>query len=114
MTNLQILLNFLDLPESVHEESILNNFDNQDAEFFTINGDNYIVTDYYGIKDLKRNQAKEEYLEFEKNNRNFSHILDYIDGADIINQMADDIDLDNFSDLEFLSEIDNMYLLREL
>lgn len=110
MTNLQILLDFLDPEESVRSEAILAYFDKQENSDFTISGVEYAILDIYDLKEVIKDQISEEYEEFKRANRQFIHILEAIDEEEVIKTLAYDLSASDITAYDYLGESHGMYI----
>lgn len=110
MTNLQILLDFLDIEGEAKEEAILAYFEKQDESNFTVNGVNYLILDNYELRDLYKDQCDSICKEFKRNNRDFQEILDAIDFEEVVSVMIYDLSPDDITTYDYVGENNGMYI----
>lgn len=111
MTNLQILLDYLEPDVEIKDYAILNYFDSQDGKEFKIGDIDYLVLNFTEVRDLLREQCQEDIDEFKKtNNRNFPEIIKAIDFDDVVWELVENLSANDVISFDFLAEYNNAYI----
>lgn len=113
MTNLQILLNCLEVNQATKDDAILEYFIDQDRSDFTVGKIEYKVLDAYEVKELLKTELEEELDEFKRaNNRNFPDVIDAIYFPDVIDSMVSDRTELDLTSLEYVDDCQGMFIFQ--
>ena len=112
-TNLEALIEYLDDNE-ISEELILDYYNDQDNNYFNCSTGNFVVHDFHSLRSELKIIAQEKFdkdLRCARNilrRENINYLLDSIDEEDVIREILDNMNVNDFlvnnSELEFLNK----------
>lgn len=113
-TQFKAVLKYLgeELSKEDKKEAILTYFGNEGSEEFTIGDEDYYVFDEYDLKELLRDQYKEDCQDFKKTlwNSSYIHIVEFIDFGIIVNELVEELNYDHVRGYQFLESIGKFYI----
>lgn len=116
MTKFRALLEYLnEIDVEARQEAILEYFDKEDENEFIIDNCTYYVYDYDEVKDILRDQYKDDVKEFERSLRDneFHHMVGLIDYDTIVMNLLYDFDYYKIEFLTFLDQQDEYYIYQD-
>jgi len=117
MTNLQILLDYLTLDQSVKDDLILEYFDHQDSSEFYVEDTTYSLFTYDEVRELLKNEATEELDDFfhscYRNSPQYTELVSIL--KDSMNELVANViegrDENDVKEYEFVTTLTgNLYL----
>ena len=114
-TRFRILLGYLNLEANIKNQAILEYFDQQNEEEYTIGGTLYFVLDIYDVKELLREQYKENCKEFENSVYPFSSVItSLIDFDYIVEELLADFAYDDVEGYSLEDKVGDNYIYTEI
>lgn len=119
MTRLQELLNVLSDQISIglRDDVILENFDNQDATYYEIDGQGYYIFDRHEVTKELMSQYEEDvkdFTNFISSRDEFRHIVEEIYLDEVAYNLASSFEYKDLNNYEFVTSSGNYYIYKEL
>lgn len=116
MTKFRALLEYIeDIEKEALNEAILEYFNKEDENEFIIDGCTYYVYDYDEVKEMLRDQYKDEVKEFERSLRgsDYPHLAELIDYETIVHDLVYNFDYEKLEFLAFLDQVYDYYIYQD-
>jgi len=116
MTKFRALLQYIeDIEKEALNEAILEYFDKEDENEFTVGDCTYYVYDAYEVKEILKDQYKDEVDTFKRSLRSnpYPDLVDLIDYDVIIMDLLEPFEYDNLEFAVFLDQVDKYYIYQD-